>query len=286
MKNPKKDFTVVMSVYKNDNPNYLKSALNSIIEQTLPPSELIIISDGPLTIELDEVINSYNYLRFFRLIRLDKNVGLALSRKEAIKKAKFNIIAVMDSDDICVSDRFEKQIELINPNSEIVVSGWIEEFDKVPCDIGQVRKTPTSYEKIVSYGKWRNPINHVTLMFTKKAYEKVGGYSSLRHSEDWDLISRMLVHDVKVVGIPKVVVHVRAGNEMIKRRRSIQQFKGEIKLFLKMYKIGYLNIFYLSANILVRVVLRILPTFITRFTYKNLLRKNIWKKLKQKYVLD
>lgn len=286
MKNTKKDFTVVMSVYKNDNPNYLKSAINSLIEQTLPPTELIIISDGPLTIELNEVINSYSHFGFIKLIKLCKNVGLALSRKEAIKKAKFNIIAVMDSDDICVSDRFEKQIELIDPNSEIVVSGWIEEFDKLPGDIGKVRKTPTNYENIVSYGKWRNPINHVTLMFTKKAYEKVGGYSSLRHSEDWDLISRMLVHDVKVIGIPKVVVHVRAGDEMIERRRNIQQFKGEIKLFFKMYKIGYLNIFYFSANILVRVVLRVLPTFITRFTYKNLLRKKIWKKLKQKYVLN
>ena len=275
MKNIKKDFTVVMSVYKNDNPNYLKSAINSLIEQTLPPTELIIISDGPLTIELNEVINSYSHFGFIKLIKLCKNVGLALSRKEAIKKAKFNIIAVMDSDDICVSDRFEKQIELIDPNSEIVVSGWIEEFDKLPGDIGKVRKTPTNYENIVSYGKWRNPINHVTLMFTKKAYEKVGGYSSLRHSEDWDLISRMLVHDVQVIGIPKVVVHVRAGDEMIARRRNIQQFKGEIKLFFKMYKIGYLNIFYFSANILVRVVLRVLPTFITRFTYKNLLRKKI-----------
>ena len=268
-----KNFTVVMSVYKNDNPDYLKLAIDSIIKQTISPDEIIIICDGPITNNLQAVLDSYIGHKNIKFIKLNKNVGLASSRKEAINNARFNIIAVMDSDDICELDRFEKQIKHIKADSKMVVSGWIEEFDKFPKDIGKVRKTPTNYKKILSYGKWRNPINHVTLMFTKSAYDSVGGYSSLRHSEDWDLISRMLVKGIQVVGIPNVLVNVRAGDEMIERRRNIKQFKGELKLFLKMYKIGYLNFFQLIANMFIRIFLRALPKFITRLTYQNVLRK-------------
>ncbi len=268
-----KDFTVVMSVYKNDKPEYLKLAIESLVNQTVQPNEIIIVSDGPLTSELEIELNSHSYHKNIRFIKLDKNVGLASSRKKAIKSANFDIIAVMDSDDICELDRFEKQINVIETNSKMVVSGWIEEFNEVPKDAGKARKTPTDYKEIISYGKWRNPINHVTLMFTRKAYEHVGGYSSIRHSEDWDLISRMLVKGVKVIGIPHVLVNVRAGDEMIERRRNIEQFRGELRLFIKMHKIGYLNFFQLLANMVIRIVLRILPKFITKLTYKNLLRK-------------
>ena len=268
-----KNFTVVMSVYKNDKPEYLGLAVDSLLNQTVNPDEIIIIFDGPVTSRIESLLASYSHYENIKFIKLPKNVGLASSRKEAIKNAKFDIIAVMDSDDICELDRFEKQIKVIQENSEMVVSGWIEEFNDTPKDKGVIRKTPTNSQHIISYGKWRNPINHVTLMFTRKAYDCAGGYSSLRHSEDWDLISRMLVKGVKVIGIPHVLVNVRAGNEMIERRRNIEQFKGELRLFLKMYKVGFLNFFQLLGNMLIRIVLRVLPRFITKLTYKYLLRK-------------
>lgn len=269
----KKNFTVVMSVYKNDKPEYLQLAIDSLVNQTIKPDEIIIISDGPLTSKLEIILETYSKYKYIRFIKLDKNVGLASSRKEAIKNANFDIIAVMDSDDICELDRFERQLSIIDGDKKMVVSGWIEEFNYLPKDIGKIRKTPINYQEIISYGKWRNPINHVTLMFTKKAYDLVGGYSSVRHSEDWDLISRMLVKGIEVIGTPNVLVNVRAGDEMIERRRNIEQFKGELRLFVKMYKIGYLNFFQLFGNISIRVILRALPKFITKFTYKNILRK-------------
>ena len=267
-----KKFSVVMSVYKNDKPEFLCAAIDSLLNQTVNPDEIIIICDGPITSRLDNVLKSYSGYENVLIIKLPENVGLASSRKEAIKKASFDII-VMDSDDICELDRFERQINVIEANSKIVVSGWIEEFNDTPKDKGVIRKTPTNYQKIISYGKWKNPINHVTLMFTRKAYDCAGGYSSFRHLEDWDLISRMLVKGIKVIGIPHVLVNVRAGDEMIERRRNIEQFKGELRLFLKMYKVGFLNIFQLLGNMSIRIVLRVLPRFITKLTYKYLLRK-------------
>ena len=266
-------FSVVMSVYISDSPIYFVEAVNSLLNQTKLPDEILIIADGPLSEKLEIAFDSFKNIDFIKLIKLDKNCGLALSRKEAISRASFDIIAVMDSDDICVPDRFEKQIKLIENGQAQVVGGWIEEFNNQPKDKGKIRNTPTSYEEILSFGKWRNPINHVTLMFTKKAYDAVDGYSSVRHTEDWDMISRMLVEGIIVMAIPEVLVHVRAGDDMIVRRRKIAQFIGEIKIFFRMYKIGYINIFHLVCNIFIRVILRMLPKFITRFTYNLFLRK-------------
>ena len=268
-----KKFSVVMSVYISDSPIYFIDAVNSLLNQTRLPDEIIIIADGPLNEELDTAFNSLKNSNLIKLIKLKKNCGLALSRKKAISRTSFDIIAVMDSDDICLPDRFERQIKLIEHGEAQVVGGWIEEFYNKPKDKGKIRNTPVGYEEILSFGKWRNPINHVTLMFKKDAYESVDGYSSLRHSEDWDMISRMLVNGIIVKNISEVLVHVRAGDEMIKRRRRISQFKGEIKLFFRMYMIGYINIFHLVCNILIRVVLRILPRIITKFTYNSFLRK-------------
>ena len=266
-------FSVVMSVYISDSPIYFIEAINSLLNQTKMPDEIIIIADGPIGNELNVALNYFKNMDLIRIIRLEKNCGLALSRKKAISSTSFDIIAVMDSDDICVPDRFEKQIKLLQDGKTQVVGGWIEEFVNEPRDKGKVRKTPINHKEIFSFGKWRNPINHVTLMFTKEAYDSVDGYSSVRHSEDWDMISRMLVTGVIIQSVPEVLVHVRAGDEMIERRRNIEQFKGEMMLFIKKYSIGYINLFHLFGNIMIRVVLRALPMFVTKFTYNSLLRK-------------
>ena len=266
-------FSVVMNVYISDSPIYFTQAMNSLLNQTKKPDEIIVIADGPISKELDIALNNFKDNQLIKIIKLEKNVGVGLARKKAISYTSFNIIAVMDSDDICVPDRFEKQIKLLQDKEVGVVGGWIEEFNNEPMDKGKIRNTPTNHKEILSYGKWRNPINHVTLMFKKEAYDSVDGYSSDRYSEDWDLISRILVKGIVVKSIPEVLVHVRAGDAMIERRRNIKQFKAEIRLFIKMYSIGYLNLFELFGNTFVRVVLRMLPKFVTKYTYSRLLRK-------------
>ena len=266
-------FSVVMSVYISDSPIYFIEAVNSLLNQTKMPDEIIIIADGPIGNELDVALNYFKDIDLIKLIRLEKNCGLALSRKKAISSTLFDIIAVMDSDDICVPDRFEKQIKLLQDGEAQVVGGWIEEFINEPRDKGKVRKTPINHKEIFSFGKWRNPINLVTLMFTKEAYNSVDGYSSEKYIEDWDMISRMLVKGIIIETIPEILVHVRAGDPMILRRRNMEAFKEEIKLFIRMHSIGYINLFHLFANILIRVVLRMLPVFAIKFIYNSFLRK-------------
>ena len=205
---------------------------------------------------------------------MDENRGLAFARKLAISESSNELIAVMDSDDVCVKNRFEVQIQEFADEKTDVIGGWIEEFNVHPGDQGVIRKTPIDYESIYRFGKWRNPINHVTLMFKKSSYDKVGGYSELLANEDWEMISRMLANGLVIRSVPKVLVHVKGGADMVKRRRSSRQFWGEMRVFQLMYKCNYLGLTHFIMNVFLRILIRILPSSFTVYLYRNILRKN------------
>ena len=272
--------TAVMSVYHGDSPIFFKHAIDSVLNQSCKAQEFIIVVDGPVGDEINKILESVSKLSNLRIIRMSKNKGLAVSRKLAISEASTELVAVMDSDDICAENRFELQLEeFSNPKTQ-VIGGWIEEFNRSPGDQCIIRKTPLTLNEIYGFGKWRNPMNHVTLMFKKSAYEAVGGYSELKYTEDWELISRMLVGGVNVRNIPQVLVYVRGGDEMIIRRRKLSQIFGEIRVLWLMYKMKYLGHFHLLANIAIRITIRIFPKKFTDYLYTNVLRKDRKKILK------
>ena len=267
-------FTVVMSVYHADCPIFFQKAVDSVLEQTITPAEIIIVADGHVGSKLDAVLKNLSNNHIIKVIKMDENRGLAYSRKFAIGESSNELVAVMDSDDICAFDRFEHQVKEFCDGNTDVVGGWIEEFNVNPKDQGVIRKTPIDYEDIYRFGKWRNPINHVTLMFRKSSYEKAGGYSELLANEDWEMIARMLVNGLVVRSIPQVLVHVRGGSDMVKRRRSSRQFWGEMKAFKLMYECNYINLPRLVINMSLRISIRMLPMFFTAYLYNYFLRKS------------
>ncbi len=266
-------FTVVMSVYHADCPILFKLAVDSLLDQTVKPSEIIIVADGPVGDEIDEVLESLSTIDIINVRKMKENRGLAYSRKYAIELSSNGLVAVMDSDDICALDRFEHQVKEFCDEKTDVVGGWIEEFNVNPKDKGVIRKTPLELADIYKFGKWRNPINHVTLMFKKSSYDSVGGYADLLANEDWEMISRMLVNGLIVRNIPEVLVNVRGGDDMINRRRTSRQFWGEMNVFKLMYKCNYLNFFQFLINVGLRTTIRVLPLSFTVFLYRNILRK-------------
>lgn len=263
-----------MSVYHADCPIFFQKAVDSVLKQTIMPTEIIIVADGHVGSKLDAILKNLSNNQIIKIIRMDKNRGLAHSRKFAIGLSSNELVAVMDSDDICAPDRFEHQVKEFCDENTDVVGGWIEEFVINPQDQGVIRKTPIDYEDIYRFGKWRNPINHVTLMFKKSSYDKVGGYSELLANEDWEMIARMLINGLIVRSIPQVLVHVRGGNDLVKRRRSSRQFWGEMKAFKLMYECNYINLPQLVINVSLRTTIRILPMSFTAFLYNYILRKN------------
>lgn len=266
------DFTVIMAVYGGDTPEYAMEAFESLQRQTLMPSEILIVVDGPISGELEEIIHKISAFQGVSVLHLADNRGAGAARDVAIRQAKYEIIAIMDADDICDVHRFERQIPIIAQEQADLVGAWIEEFDKHPGDLHSVRKVPADPGAIYTYGKWRQPVNHVTAVFRRSAYLAVGGYSSLRRIEDYDFLVRMLVRGLVLRNVPEILVYVRAGGGYLQRRQGVAYVREEIGLYKRMYRWGYINIFQFAANALLRIMIRFFPSRAFHLLYKIFLR--------------
>lgn len=267
-------FTVILPVYFRENPENLKKSVASLLAQTLLPDEIIIVIDGQVGPELSSVLKIVDKESIVKVLQLKKNYGVGIARKKAIDIANNSVIALMDSDDICLENRFEKQIAIIKNKNIDVVGAWIEEFKNDPKDACSLRKVPIEHSEIYSFGKWRMPVNNVTLMFKLDAYNQVGGYSPQGKNEDWDLIVKLLANGYKFYNIPEVLVYARAGTAMIQRRRGMEHTISGFKIFKKMYKLHYIGLFHLISNVLIRLILRLLPMGATLLVYRFFLRNN------------
>lgn len=270
------EFSVVMSVYENDIAEFFHEAVHSVLAQSVPPNELVIVIDGPIGTDLMQAVESLRAQVIpLTVVPLPKNQGLARARHIGILSAKFDIIAVMDSDDICVEDRFKWQLAALTTGEKCnVVGGWIEEFDSVKGDSGRRRIVPATHEEIYAFGKWRSPMNHVTIMFRRSSYLEVGGYKDIYRFEDVDLFGRMLVRGIRFKNVPEVLVHVRCGDAMFRRRGGWKQLRSETGVVFSMYRSGYISAFHLIAIVALRAMVKLSPSGLRRWVYLRLLRKS------------
>ena len=268
-----KQFSVILPVYHAEDPKRFKGAIASLLAQTVTPDEIIIVVDGPIGENLQVVIDDYESSDCFTLLYLEVNSGVGMARKCAIKQAKYDIIALMDSDDIACSDRFERQLPIICNKDADVVGGWIEEFISQPGDLGVFRILPELHQDIYNFGKWRMPVNNVTLMFTKSSYASIGGYSEQTRNEDWNLVVRLLANGTIFYNLPNTLVHVKSGNEMLVRRRGWTHQLTDIYIFILMYKLSYIGMTRLIINALLRILLLLMPLPVIAYIYSKFLRK-------------
>jgi len=265
-------FSVLMSVYLKEKSQYLNEALFSIWDQqTLKPDQIVLVKDGPLTEELDNCINVWKIKLndYLTLVELPVNVGLGAALNEGLKQCKYELVARMDTDDISLPNRFEKQIEFMEKNPDIVLlSGYINEFiNKINKNIN-IRKVPLEYKKIIRYLKYRNAFNHMAVIFKKKAVISVGGYSSmLSYFEDYDLWIKLTQAKYMISNIPDVLVNVRIGNNMIDRRHGIGYAKKEILFFKIQKERGFLSLYEYYFIMFLRVPVRMIPLNILGFFY-------------------
>lgn len=266
------EFAVIMSVYHRDVPEHFREAVDSILHQTLPPKEIIIIVDGDIGNELQAALHNISSLKSIRILRNRNNQGAGSSRHLGISETKCEIVAIMDADDICLPNRFERQLPILENGKSDLVGAWVEEFEDNPGDLERVRRVPITHEEIFEYGKWRQPANHVTAMFRKEAYYKAGGYQPIHYVEDWDMIVRMLRKGIRFYNVPEVLVYVRCGKAMLKRRSGISYLAAELRLFYRMYLSGYLKLSQFCGNVIVRLVSRLLPKWILAIVYAKGLR--------------
>lgn len=267
-------YSVLMSVYYKEKPQYLRQSIESIMTQTVMPDEFVIVCDGPLNDELDAVLTecAHKY-KIIKLVRLPENVGLGKALNEGIGHCTNEIVARMDSDDISISDRMERELLVMEKSSPDIVSGTVIEFkDDVGNEISR-RVLPADNEGIRKFAKKRNPFNHPAVMYRKSAVVVAGGYRHCPYFEDYDLWIRMLCKGCTGANIPEPVLYMRSGDDLYKRRGGISYAGNIISFRWKMFRYGYSGSFNFLVTALGHSMVAIIPNGLRKFIYEKVLRK-------------
>ena len=260
----KTEFSVAMSVYKNDDAGQFDLALRSVsTEQTVKPSEIVLIVDGAVSDGINDVIDRYgNILKneniSFNVIRLGENAGLGNALRIAVENSTYDLIARMDSDDIAVGDRFEQQLSLFEKDSSLdMCGGDISEFYDNPEAPVAKRNVPKTNAEIYDYMKKRCPLNHVTVMYKKKSVLDAGNYLDWFWNEDYYLWIRMALKNMRFANTGTVLVNVRTGRDMYKRRGGRQYYRSERDIQKFMYDNNFIGFGRYIINCLKRKIVEI-----------------------------
>lgn len=269
-------FSVCMSVYKNDSPLFLEQAIDSVVKQSVPPNEVVLVVDGPISDALREkIMDKQKEFEIIHPIFLPENKGLGNALKVAVENAKYDVIARMDSDDISMPGRFEKQVRFMEEHPEVdIFGGQITEFVDSSDNIVGQRIVPTSNEEIYKYMKSRCAFNHMTVMFRKQAVLAAGNYQDWFWNEDYYLWIRMMLYGCKFANLPDVLVNVRSGLDQYARRGGMKYFKSEVgiqRLMLDNKLISWSRYVY---NVFVRWCIQVaMPNWLRGFVFRTLFRK-------------
>ena len=269
-------FSVLMSVYNNDKAEFFHEALLSVYRQTYMPDEVILVVDGPVSNKIKSVIelfsSKYNSLN---VIWLPENKGHGNAKRVGLQNCNNELIAVMDSDDICVLERFEKQINYFHKHSDVsIVGGTIAEFKNSIENLIGRRELGANHSEISTNLKLRCPMNHMTVMFKKSEVDRAGGYQDWYHNEDYYLWIRMFINGSKFANLKDILVYVRVDENFYLRRGGLKYFFSESRLQLFMYKNGVINLFQLFFNILIRSIIQlIMPNKVRGIIFRKLFRR-------------
>lgn len=272
-------FSVLMSVYGKDNLEYFQTALESVTSnQTVSPAQVVIVQDGPLPDVFDAVIENVSKQTpevEFTVIKKENNAGLAAALNSGIGVCRYEWIARMDSDDISLPDRFEKQLVFIAKNRSIdVLGGTIAEFRNSPGDIQSERHVGLTESEIKQMAKRRTPMNHVTVMYRKDAVIRAGGYAeNFGKLEDYKLWVDMLSTGAHFANVDDILVYVRIGNGLIERRSSKREVKDWDMLQECLLKTGLIGKTDAFKNRLYIRAFIYMPAWLKKIAYKTVLRK-------------
>ena len=271
-----REYSVLMSVYHKEKPEYLRQAIESVQSQTFPTDDFVLVCDGPLNPELDSVIEARQQEMgdVLNVVRLAKNGGLGNALSQGIKHCKNELVARMDSDDIAYPERCERQIAVFNTHPEVsICSGIVEEFTTDPKIVDARRVPPETNAEIVEFAKKRNPFNHPCVMYKKSAVEAAGSYQEFYLLEDYYLWLRMLMAGYQGYNIQEPLLHMRAGSDMYKRRAGWKYAMTQAKLFKFMKQQGFIgNGQYIKACV-IRSGSALASNWLRKFMFKKVLRK-------------
>ena len=273
----KNKYSILMSVYYKDREEWLKQSIESMLNQTIKTDDFVIIKDGKLTKELEEIINTYKEKEpnIFNIIQLEENKGLGIALSIGIKECKNEWIARMDSDDISMPNRVEKQMKIINKQDIDIIGSNIAEFIADINNVQAYKKMPETDCDIKKYAKRRNPFAHPSEMLKKDKILESGNFRDYYLCEDYDMWLRMIKNNAKCYNIQENLVYMRVNQDFYKKRGGIKYLKSILKLKTEQYRIGFFSLTDYALTSLASIIICLLPNKIRETFYKKFLRK--WK---------
>ena len=269
-------YSVLMSLYKKEKPEYLRLAIDSMIHQTVKPDEIIIVEDGPLTEELYIIVNEYvkQYPELMKIVVNEKNLGLGLALNQGLYQCKNELVARMDTDDVSKPERCEKQLKRFSEKPELSIVGtYIDEFQDDISNVVSVRKVPCSSGEIYNYAKRRSAFNHPAVMYKKSKVLEHGGYADLRRNQDVDLFGRMMFAGCKAENIDEALLWFRTNDDLAKRRKSWENSKSYIDTIKHFWKMGYASFKDYVIIAVTQTIMYLCPIKVQHWLYKKFLRK-------------
>lgn len=269
-------YSVLMSLYVKEKPEYLRLAIDSMLNQTVKPDEIVIVEDGPLTDSLYDVLDEYKakYPQILRTVKNEKNLGLGLALNVGLKECKNELVARMDTDDISKPDRCEKQLKVFAEDMSLsIVGAYVDEFTDDPERIVSTRAVPVTNDEIYQFAKKRSAFNHPAVMYRKSRVLNFGGYADLRRNQDVDLFGRMLFGGCKAQNVPESLLLFRSNNDLAKRRKSWENTKSYIDTIGNFRKMGYSSFKDYAIVAIAQTGVFMMPAFLQHLVYKLFLRK-------------
>lgn len=268
-------YSVLMSVYAKDRPEYLDAAIASMAAQTVPFRDMVVVCDGPLTDGLDKVLDDWKWELDGRLTlhRLPENGGLGAALAAGLPLCRCDVVARMDADDVSRPDRCRILLGKMAADGLDLVGGAIEEFDREPGDMGSVRAVPLEKGDIDMWLKGRNPFNHMSVVFDRHVVEQAGGYQPFPWMEDYWLWARMIAGGCRCANVPDVLVDVRTGDGMYARRSNTAYLKSQVRFFSELRKLGLIGRFDQAKAVAERTIATMLPAGMVKAVYNKVLRR-------------
>ena len=265
-----------MSLYIKEKPEYLDLAIKSMLSQTLPPDEIVIVKDGSITAELQNILDNYkrDYPKIFKIVGYERNRGLGMALNYGLEYCKNELVARMDTDDISKPERCMKQVRAFMKHPEYsIIGSAVDEFCDKPENITGRRVVPSNYQDIYEFAKRRSAFNHPSVMYKKSKVLEFGGYRNLRRNQDVDLFGRMLFGGCKAANFKESLLWFRADDNLSRRRKSWENTKSYIYTIYNFWKVGYSNFSDVVIVATAQIGMYLLPVCVQNWVYKNLLRK-------------
>ena len=250
------NISVLMSVYKNDLPQNVRIAVESVVNQTLKPKQIVMVVDGPVPDDLKtELLQLEKDYSIYENIWLEKNSGLGNAMKVGTEHCRYDIIARMDSDDISLPTRFEKEFTILESRPDVdVVGSFCQEFINGTNHLAGLKKVPETNEQIVEFMKSRCPLCHPSIMLRKNALVKAGGYQHWHYAEDYYLFVRMYLVGAKFYNIQEALINVRINQQTFARRHGLKYYRSIKKLLKFMYQNKMISFWKYTKEKMIRFI--------------------------------